>query len=99
MKIIENKPIVFKGIILTDVDSNKGNLTTLSLFKVVLENSSYDSAGSLMKAIKVESNLKDEDGKINLDDADFDFLKKWSLQYQPLLHKGLMFAEFFKQLE
>lgn len=97
MKTIENKELVFKSIPLTD--EKKSPLTTLALFRTILENSAYDSAGSLMKAIKVEANLKDEDGSIILDDSDFEFIKKWALVYTPLIQKGLVFAEFYKQLE
>ena len=97
MKIIQNKSVVFKGVQLND--ENKNPLDTLKLFKIVLENSSYDAAGSIMKAIKIEANLKAEDGNITLDDVDYEFLKKWSLAYAPLHQKGLMFADFYKQLE
>lgn len=96
MKIIENKKITFKGVQLTD--DKKNVIDTLNLFRTILENSQYDSAGSLMRAIKVEAALKEEEGNISLEDVDFEFVKKWSLEYKPLLQKGLIFAEFYTQL-
>lgn len=99
MKVIKNvSPLTYKDIPLTD--ENKKPLDTSSLIKTVLENSSYGSAGEIMKAVKlVDKVAPDEEGNITLDDADYDFVKKWVDVYQPLLSKGLLFAPFFAQFE
>ncbi len=96
MKIIENKKFSFKGVPI--IDEAKEQYTTLSLMKTVLENSQYDFSASLMQALKVIQKLVDQDGKINLEDTDYEFIKKWCLVYAPLLQKGLAFGEFFEQL-
>ena len=99
MKTITNiSPLTYKDMPLTD--EKQEQLNTVSLIKTVLENSSYTSAGEIMKAVKlVDKIIPDEAGNINLDDADYDFVKKWVEAYQPLLGKGLIFSSFFAQFE
>ncbi len=97
MKIVENKKISFKGVPV--IDEKQEQYTTLALIKTVLENSQYDFSASLMQALKVVGKIKDEEGKLNLEDSDYEFIKKWCLVYAPMLQKGLAFGEFFEQLD
>lgn len=99
MKVIHNiSPLTFKDIPLTD-DAQK-HLSTESLIKTVLENASYGSVGDIAKAVKVVDKIvSDESGDIHLEDADYDFVKKWVESYPPFLAKGLVFSKFLAQFE
>lgn len=97
MKILNNQKLSFKDVPLLGDDQVQYD--TLSILKVILENSSYDASPSLIKAARLAGSLKEEDGKINIEDADFEFIKGLAAKYMPLLQKGLVFVEFYKQLE
>lgn len=99
MKVIQNiASMSYKGIALTD--ENKEPLSTVSLVKTALENSSYSSAGDIAKAVKVVGKIvADESGDIHFEDADYEFVKKWIETYPPYLAKGLVFSEFLAQFE
>ena len=97
MKTLLNNKIFFKDKPVTD--ENGHEFDVLSLIKIVLENSAYDTTGSLMQANKIYGKLAEKDGTIDLEDADYEFIKKWTAVYVPLLQKGLIFTAFYEALE
>ena len=96
MKIIENKELQYKGKPILDETGKP--LTYLFLFTNILEGSVYQNSMEIIKATTILGKLKEEDGKLNIEDADYEFIKRFANVYQPLVSKGLMFAEFYQQL-
>jgi len=97
MKTLENKSFMFKGKPVTG-EAGK-DLMTMDLVQVILENSQYTTSKEIIRAAKIMANLKVVDDKINLEDEDFKFLKTWADIYTPLVSKGLIFVDFYQQLE
>lgn len=97
MKTLENKGFMFKGKPVTGEGNSE--LKTMELIQVILENSQYTTSKDLLRAAKVLGTLKVVDDKINLEDEDFKFVKQWADTYTPVVSKGLIFADFYQQLE
>lgn len=97
MKNLENKNYVFKGSPI--LDENQKPVDTVRLLLAIVENSQYQTSGQILKALKISSKITEIDGKISLEDEDFEFVKAQTVSYKPLLEKGLTFAEFYQQLE
>lgn len=97
MKTLENKTFTFKDGPVTDHTGKPYD--TFSVIKTVLEESPYGGARDIIKAARINSSLKVVDDKINLEDADYEFIKLWAEMFTPLTSKGLVFLDFFQQLE
>lgn len=97
MKTLENKGFMFKGTLVKG-DGDK-ELKTADLIQVILENSQYTGSKEIIRAAKILANLKVVDEKINIEDDDFKFLKTWADVYTPVVSKGLIFVDFYQQLE
>jgi len=97
MKILDNKAITFKGKPVIAGEDNSP-LDTFALIQSVLENSAYQNSSEIIKASLILGKLKIEDGKLSIEDADYEFIKRFANVYQPLVSKGLLFAEFYQQL-
>jgi hypothetical protein len=96
MKTLQNKEYSYKGKPLLE-DTGKA-ITTFFLLTSILEGSVYQNSTEIIKATLILAKLKVEDGKINIEDADYEFIKKFANVYQPIVSKGLMFAEFYQEL-
>lgn len=81
------------------INEDATELDTINVLRIILENSLYATSKDIIKASKILNNLKVVDDKINLEDEDFKFIKLWAETYAPLTNKGLLFVDFFKQLE
>src|SRR5262245_45142536 len=97
MKLLDNKVIMFKDAPVLGEQSKP--LDTFALITVILEGSAYPSSKEIIKAARILGNVKVENNQINLEDEDFKFIKQWATVYQPIVNKGLLFREFFEQLE
>lgn len=97
MKTLDNKTITFKDKPV--VDEHEVPYTTEMCIKLVLENSAYLSSSDIIKASGILARLKADDGKIELSDTDYEFVKQWSATYLPLVSKGLVFLDYFNQLQ
>lgn len=78
---------------------NAKEILVIDLIQVILEGSLYQNSRDIIKASKILANLKVVDDKINIEDEDFKFFKQWAEVYPPVVNKGLMFADFYQQLE
>jgi len=97
MKILDNKEMVYKDKPIMTGDGEVFN--TFSLLKTILESSAYQNSSELIKASVILGKLKVEEGKLNIEDVDYEFIKRFAQVYQPLVSKGLLFSEFYQQLE
>lgn len=97
MKTLKNEKFSFKDMPLLDEKGKE--LNTLETIKLTLENSVYDNAGSVLKAMGILGKLPKEGEEITLEDADYDFVKRWVKEFKPLLSRGVMFAAFLQQFE
>ena len=97
MKILDNKEMVYKDKPIMTGDGEVFN--TFSLLKTILESSAYQNSSELIKASVILGKLKVEEVKLNIEDVDYEFIKRFAQVYQPLVSKGLLFSEFYQQLE
>lgn len=97
MKTLDNKQIMFNEKPVTN--QNEVPHTTGSIIKDLLENSAYSSSADLLKASQILNKLQPTAEKLNFEDDDFAFIKRYSAVFVPMVTKGLVFLDFYKQLE
>ncbi len=97
MRILENKKFTRNDV---PIKNEQGeDLTTLKLIETVLTFSSYKTSAQVIMASKILSNLKENNGVVEVSDSDYAFIREHASIYQPLVSAGVTFADFFKQLE
>lgn len=75
--------------------------TTTSLIFEALDNFPYVNVSDLMTAFEIKSKLKTKviDDKIELEDAEYKFIKEKVTTFTPYIQSGLRFIDFFLLLE
>lgn len=98
MITIENK--IFKmldGSVMKDTDNKE--ICTFLMIEAVLMGSAYESSLQVLTAGKILNKIKVKEEKIELEDSDYSFIKGWVSKFPPIVSKGTLFLEFFKQFE
>jgi len=98
MITLENKTFkMLNGQVMKDIDNKEIN--TLLMLEAVLMGSAYESSSQVLMAGKILNKIKDREGKIELEDSDFSFIKQWVSKFPPIVSKGTLFLEFLQQFE
>lgn len=76
------------------VDAN-----TLSIIESAIDNYPYQHSKDIMRGFKIMSKLEVKDNYIELEDADFEWVKEKCETWPPIVQAGLKFLKFFELLE
>lgn len=73
--------------------------TTLSIMEATIDNYPYQHGKDVLRGFKIMTKLEVKDGVIELEDADFEWVKEKCETFPAIVQAGLKFRDFFQLMD